>query len=220
MKFTLTLVVSLAVCCSVFAPSATAQKWETGGGVGGGFYTSNDVSAPGGSVSAKIATNLAGSAWLANNSVGKWGGELRGDFQLGSLELNGGGTQATFAARSYALHYDVLWHATPNGSRIRPFVAVGAGIKVYQGTGAQVAYQPLSNFALLTQAQDVTPLVSAGGGVKLQVAPHVQIRAELHDYLTPFPKQVITPAQGAKVGGWLQDFVPMVGISYTSAEGR
>ncbi len=40
MKFTLTLVVSLAVCCSVFAPSATAQKWEFGGGVGGGFYTS------------------------------------------------------------------------------------------------------------------------------------------------------------------------------------
>jgi hypothetical protein len=197
-----------------------AQRWEVGGGVGGGFYTSNDMSATSGSVSAKIATNVAGSAWLANNGVGKWGGELRADFQLGALQLNGDGTQASFAARSYALHYDVLWHAAPNGARIRPYVAVGAGIKVYQGTGAQVAYQPLSNFALLTQAQDLTPLVSAGGGVKVQISPRVQLRAEVRDYLTPFPKQVITPAQGAKVAGWLQDFVPMVGISYTSAEAR
>ena len=36
---------------------------------------------------------------------------------------------------------------------------------VPQGTGAQVAYQPLSNFALLTQQQDLTPLVSAGAGL-------------------------------------------------------
>ncbi len=62
----------------------------------------------------------------------------------------------------------------------------------------QVVYQPLSNFALLTQAQDLTPLVSAGGGVKIQLAPHVQLRAELHDYLTPFPKQVITPHKEPK----------------------
>jgi hypothetical protein len=220
MKSTLILVVCFAIYCTAFAPFAVAQKWEFGGGVGGGFYTSNDVSVPGSSVSAKIATNLAASGWLANNGTGKWGGELRGDFQLGSLELNGNGSQVSFGARSYALHYDVLWHATPNGSRIRPFVAVGAGIKVYQGIGAQVVSQPLSNFALLTQAQDLTPLVSAGGGVKIQIAPHIQFRAELHDYLTPFPKQVITPAQGAKVSGWLQDFVPIIGISYTSPEGR
>ena len=96
-----------------------------------------------------------------------------------------------------------MWHTTPSGSRIRPFVAVGAGIKVYQGTGAQVVYQPLSNIALLTQAQDLTPLVSGGAGVKFQISPRVQFRAELHDYLTPFPNKVITPAQGAKVGGWL-----------------
>ena len=37
--------------------------------------------------------------------------------------------------------------------------------------------------------------MSAGGGVKVQLAPHLQLRVELHDYLTPFPKQVITPQQ-------------------------
>lgn len=211
----------LALCFAVaMAPAMFAQRWEVGGGAGGGFYTSESVTADGGSASAKIGSNLAASAWLGNNLAGNWGGELRGDFQLGSLELNQGGTQATFAARSYAMHYDFVWHASPVGSKIRPFVAVGAGVKVYSGTGSQVAYQPLSNFALLTQAQDITPLISAGGGVKIQVSPHLQLRAELHDFLTTFPKQVIVPAQGAKVGGWMQDFVPMVGVSYTSAEGR
>ena len=95
-------------------------------------------------------------------------------------------------------------------------VAVGAGVKLYQGTGAQVAYQPLSNIALLTQQQDLAPLVSAGGGVKFQLSPHLQIRMDVHDYLTPFPKNVITPNMGGKVGGWLQDIVPMIGISYTN----
>jgi hypothetical protein len=92
---------------------------------------------------------------------------------------------------------------------------VGGGVKLYQGTGAQVAYQPLSNYALLTQQQDLTPMVSAGAGLKFQMSQHVQIRLDVHDYLTPFPKNVITPNTGAKVGGWLQDIVPMVGISYT-----
>ncbi|HTS76831.1 MAG TPA: hypothetical protein VMG40_11540 [Bryobacteraceae bacterium] len=210
----------LVVCLAAAAPMMMAQRWEVGGGAGGGFYTSQDVSLGSSSVSAKINSNIAGSAWLANNSGDKWGGELRGDYQLGDLALNGDGQSATFGARSYAMHYDVLRYFAPNGSKVRPFVAVGAGIKVYQGTGAQQAYQALNQFALLTQAQDLVPLVSAGGGVKVQIAPRVQLRMELHDYATPFPKQVITPNAGAKVGGWLMDFVPMVGISYTSEQGR
>jgi len=217
MKSTRMLVVCFAVA---LAPALMAQRWEFGGGAGGGFYTSQDATSAAGSASTKIDTNVAGSVWLGNSRADRWGGELRGDFQLGALQVSQGGTQATFAARSYAFHYDLLWHAAPYGSKIRPFVAVGAGIKVYQGTGAQVLYQPLSQFALLTQAQDLTPLISVGGGVKVQLSPRVQLRAELHDYLTTFPKQVITPAEGVKIGGWLQDFVPMVGISYTSSEGR
>jgi outer membrane protein W len=204
---------SVLFVCSV---AATAQKWEVGGGVGGGFYTSQDVTSSAGSASAKIQTGLAGGAWLANNGSGHWSGELRYEYQMGNLALSSNGTTATLGAHTQQFHYDVMWHATPSESRIRPFVAVGAGIKLYQGTGAQVAYQPLSNFALLTQQQDLTALVSAGAGVKFQISQHVQLRLDVHDYLTPFPKNVITPNIGAKVGGWLQDFVPMVGISYTN----
>jgi hypothetical protein len=210
----------LVVCLVGLAPGLMAQRWEVGGGAGGGFYTSQDVSLGSSSVSAKIASNVAGSAWVANNSQNKLGGELRFDYQLGDLGLSGQGSSATFAAQSYAVHYDLLWHFAPNGSKIRPFVAAGAGIKVYRGTGTEAAYQPLYQYALLTKDQDLVPLVSAGAGVKVQIASRVQLRLEVHDYATPFPKTVIAPNTGAKVSGWLMDFVPMVGISYTSPEGR
>jgi hypothetical protein len=191
-------VVCFAMASAALAPLAHGQKWEFGGGVGGGFYTSQDIS------------GTAGSA-----------GELRYDYQRGALTLNGNGTSASFDAVSHAVHYDVLWYVAPNGSKIRPYVAVGAGIKVFQGTGTELAFQPLNKIALLTKAQDLTPVASAGAGVKVQISPRVSLRMELHDYLTPFPKKVITPNTGEKVSGWgwLQDFVPMVGISYTS-EGR
>jgi hypothetical protein len=206
----------LLVCSAVLVPSALAQKWEFGGGVGGGFYTSQDVTASGGSAAAKLQTGLAGGVWLGNNGQGHWSGELRYEYQMGDLSLSSGGTSVNFGAHTQQFHYDVMWHATPSESRIRPYVGAGAGIKLYQGTGTPAAYQPLSNFALLTQQQDLRPLASVGAGVKIQISQHVQLRLDVHDYLTPFPKNVITPNSGAKVGGWLMDFVPMVGISYTN----
>jgi hypothetical protein len=214
-------VVCFAMASAALAPLAHGQKWEFGGGVGGGFYTSQDISGTAGSAAAKLATGLSGGGWLTNNGNGHWGGELRYDYQRGALTLNGNGTSASFDAVSHAVHYDVLWYVAPNGSKIRPYVAVGAGIKVFQGTGTELAFQPLNKIALLTKAQDLTPVASAGAGVKVQISPRVSLRMELHDYLTPFPKKVITPNTGEKVSGWgwLQDFVPMVGISYTS-EGR
>jgi hypothetical protein len=77
-----------------------------------------------------------------------------------------------------------------------------------------VVYQPLSNIALLTQAQDLVAMASVGGGVKFRLTQHVILRLDIHDYITPFPKQVITPAPGASAKGWLQDFVPMAGLAF------
>src|SRR5271165_5341698 len=150
----------LMVCTSLAAiPQAWAQKWEFGGGVGGGFYTSQDVTEPGASASAKIQSGISGSVWFANNNPGKWGGEVRYDYQAGDLQLSSSGTQVTFGADTQAVHFDLLYHFSKLEAKIRPFVAVGAGVKIYRGTGTQVVYQPLSNLALLSQDQDLTPLV-------------------------------------------------------------
>lgn len=203
---------TLAVCLTAGLP-AFAQKWEFGGAIGGGFYTSQTVTSPAGSADAKFKTGLAGSAWLANNSSNHWGGEIRYDFQFGDMELSGNGAKANFGAQSHQIHYDFHWHAAPRDARVRPFAAFGAGIKVYRGTGTETLTQPLSRIALLTRTQDVRPLVSLGAGVKVKISNNVQFRVEIHDYLTPFPKDVIAPALGASVGGWIHDFVPSFGLS-------
>jgi hypothetical protein len=208
----------MMAACAVMSvlPAAMAQRWEVGGGVGGGFYTSQDVTNPTGSASAKIQTNVAGSVWLDNHSGGRWSGELRYDYQRGDLLLNQNGTQASFGAQTQAMHYDLQWRFTPQEATFQPFVAAGGGVKIYQGTGTEPVYQPLGNFALLTKVQDLTPLVSVGGGFRVKLTQHLALRLEVHDFLTPFPNKVIAPAANSKVGGWLQDFVPMVGLSFAN----
>jgi hypothetical protein len=210
MKFVQTLV----VCAALAAPGAMAQRWEVGGGVGGGFYTSQDVTNSTGSASAKIQTNLVASAWLDNYSSGKWGGELRYDYGRGDLALSQSGTQTTFASETHAMHYDLQWRFASTESTIQPYVSGGAGVKIYRGTGVEEAFQPLSNFALLSKVQDLTPLAVAGAGIRMRISDRLALRVEVHDFLTPFPNKVIAPASGSKVGGWLQEIVPSVGLSF------
>jgi hypothetical protein len=39
------------------------------------------------------------------------------------------------------------------------------------------------------------------------------LHLEALDYLTRFPTQVVTPVPPSKLGGWLHDIVPMLGLS-------
>lgn len=194
---------------------AMAQTWEIGGAAGGSFYTSQQVTGTSGSANASIASSVAGSAWLGNDTGRMFGGELRYDFSNGNLKLSSGGTSASFSAVTHAIHYDFLLHFAPRGARLRPFIAGGAGVKLYSGTGQQVLFQPLENIAVLTNTNDTVALVSVGAGVKFEVTPSFMIRVDVHDYLTPFPRQVIAPAVGSRVGGWLQEVVPEVGVAWT-----
>ena len=212
MRFSQTFVVCVALA---LAPAALAQKWEIGGGAGGTFYPSHDVTNGSATAQAGIATNLAASVWLDENSQGHWGGEARFDYERGDLQLTSGSTKATFDAESYAMHYDFLAQSGSLGSRTRVFLAGGGGVKIYRGTGTEQPFQPLSQFALLTKTTDLRALVSVGAGLKWQVSRAVQIRLEVHDYMTPFPKEVIAPNLNSSVSGWLHNLVPMGGISYT-----
>lgn len=193
-------------------PAAYAQKWEFGGGAGGGFYTSQDVTNPAISGTAKIGTGITASAWLTNNTSEHWGGEIRYDFQQGDLQLKSGGGRATFSGLSHAVHYDFHLHFAPLEAAVRPFIAFGGGVKVFRGTGAEVASQPLNNLALLTKTTDLRPMASVGAGIKF-TGRRLGFRIEAHDYLTPFPDKVIAPAMNSSVSGWIHDFVLSAGVS-------
>jgi hypothetical protein len=201
-----------AICAC--APLALAQKWEVGAGVGGDFYTSQTISNPSGSADASLSKGFAVSAWLANNTSQTLGGEMRYDFEKSDLHLSGQGTSASFGAHTQAFHYDFLFHMAPPEAPVRPFFAAGGGVKLYSGTGTENEFQPLQSAAFLTKTSQVEGLISIGGGLKWTVGQSSQLRLEVHDYLTPFPKNVIAPAAGSKVGGWLQDFVVSVGLSF------
>jgi len=197
------------------APAAFAQKWEVGFAGGGTFSTTQTVKNAITNADAGLANGLAVSAWLGNHPDSTIGGELRYDYEHTNLKLSSGGTNVSFGAMTNAIHYDFELHFAPSESHIRPFVSAGAGVKMFTGTGKELESQPLSSLALLTKTSEVKPLVSVGGGVKVAISPAVQLRLEAHDYLTPFPKNVIAPAPGSTVGGWLQDFVVMAGLSFT-----
>jgi len=205
----------LVVSLLLSSGALLAQKWEVGVAGGGSFYTSTTLTGSPDSADATFNTAIAASAWLGNDSGKYLGGEVRYDYEASEPQLKGSGTSVTFGGHTQAIHYDFLVHFAPRTSRVRPFVAAGAGIKIYQGTGQEQAYQPLEDVALLTRTQDLTPLISVGGGVKVAVSDSIQLRLEVHDYLTPFPKQVIVPNVGTSNGGWMQNIVPMVGISFS-----
>lgn len=205
----------LVVCLAVSAMPALAQKWELGGGGGYGFSTSHDATRPTETAKAKIKPGAAAGFWLSNNTSARWGGEIRYTYQMGQLQLKQNSTEATFDSESHSMNYDFQWHATDADSASRPYVAFGGGVKVFRGTGAEQLTQPLSRFALLTKTQEVQGMASIGVGIKTKIGEHWQFRVDVHDYITPFPKDVITPNLGTSIGGMLHNIVPMVGISWT-----
>lgn len=194
---------------------AFAQKYEFTVGGGASFYDSKTVKNPKGDAEAGFSNGFAATVALGQNMYPRIGGEIRYTYLQNDLKLKGSGGNPTFGAQAHAIHYDFLFHGTPSGSRVRPYVAAGGGVKLYRGTGTEVPFQPLSNIALLTKTQEVTGLVSGGAGVKFTVSSKVLFRIDVHDYLTPFPKKVITPALNSSVSGWVNNIVPTAGIVFT-----
>ena len=198
-----------------FALPAFSQKWEFGAVGGWGFYSNHSVTGGSGTAEAGFAGGPAAGVFLGNNMYRYLGGELRYEYQQNDLQVSSGSTKFNFQARAHAIHYDILFHLTPVGSRIRPFVAAGGGVKIYQGTGTEASVQPLNSYAILTKTNQTTGLVSVGGGLKIAASSHVSLRLEVRDFITPFPTNVVTPVPPAKISGWLHNILTMAGLSYT-----
>jgi opacity protein-like surface antigen len=209
-----TAAVRTFVLIGLAALSCAAQEWEIGGAAGYGFYKNVTVTSPAGQGKAGFKPGVAAGVVAGNNMYPRLSGEMRYTFRFNDLKVSGGGQQAAFSGESHAIHYDLLFHVKEQGARLRPFIAAGAGIKVYRGTGMEKSYQPANQFALLTKTREIRGLISLGAGVKYSLTDLVLLRLEFRDYLTPFPREVIAPSPGASIHGWVHDFVPMAGISF------
>lgn len=199
-----------------FATWCPAQQYELGavGGYGTAFGLSAK-SAAGASADTGIRSGIALGVFFSDNLYGRIGGEFRYLYRTSALRVESGGERASFSGRSHLFHYDFVYHTEPPGERVRPFVAAGIGARLYQGTGLERAFQPLSQFVLLTKTSQAKVLLTVGGGVKWTRSNGMSLRLEVRDYFTPAPREVLFPPPGASVRGWLHDIVPQVGIAYT-----
>jgi hypothetical protein len=209
-KVAAVIVVNLAVGAQIMS----AQRWEFGAVGGAGIYKSNTVesSAPAGS--AGFEPGFAAGAVVGHDMYRHIGGEIRYLMAVNDLKVSSGSARATFAGRTHTIHYDVLFYLKPWDSAVRPYFAVGGGGRYYRGTGQETAHQPLSELVLLTKTREWRPLVSAAAGVKIRASDRLWIRTEFRSYVTPFPSKILQPGPHASLGGWMSNFLPLLGISY------
>jgi len=203
-------VLTLSVFAMCAATAALAQQWEFGGVAGGGFL--NSVPATG--ATAGFAPGLVAGALVGERLSPHISGEIRYEFFQSDLQLSSSGQTARFAGQAHAVHYDILYRVRNTESRVQFYGAAGGGMKIFRGTGTEEAYQPLSQYGYFTKTLTIKPMISAGGGVTFRLAPKLVLRAEVRDFITPFPTQVLTPAPGVKFGSFLNDVVPMVALEY------
>jgi hypothetical protein len=190
-----------------------AQNWEVGGSAG--YNVNRNLDAVGPTISGKagFAPGVAFGAYLGNNSSRHIGGEVRYTYLAEDLKVTSGSAEAKAGAQSHALHYDVLVHATSRDSAVRPFLAVGGGVKLFRGTGTEPAFQPLSSLVVLTRTTQAEPLISVGAGVKFKVSRKALFRIDFRDYATPTPDKLLATPRATTINGWMHDLVGLVGIS-------
>jgi hypothetical protein len=199
---------------SVLGQGQTAEpRYELGAGVIGSFYDKKAFTSTVGDADAGFTNGFGASAWLGHHMYPKLSGEIRYDFARNDMFLEGAGARATFAGQSHAIHYDLHFHFTDISAKVRPFVLAGGGVKLFQGTGEERAFQPLSQIAVLTKTTELAGLVTFGVGVKMKVSDRVMLRIEFRDNLTRFPKKVIAPNRGSGGSGWVNNFAPTAGVS-------
>lgn len=188
--------------------------FEIGGGVGGSFYQSKSLKSSVASGDVGFQNGLTGSFWIGNNMYNKLSGEFHYDYQMNDLKLSSGGTNVTFGGKSHAFHYDLLYHFTKRSAKVRPYVLAGGGFKFFQGTGKESAFQALNKIAILTNTSESKPFVTFGGGLKFSLSQHINVRLEVRDNMTSFTRKIILPVNGANPSGWLNNFVPLIGIGF------
>jgi hypothetical protein len=198
-----------------FSSASFAQHdWEVGAMAGGGWYRNSSVSNPIGSASAGYNSNFAFGGLLGEDLYKYIGGEIRYMFVVGDPVLKFHGATARTSGYTNVVHYDVIIHTASRESDIRPFFALGAGVKVYSAPNLADPAQPLLNFAVLRHVNQTEALISAGGGVKYRLSHDVQLRVDFRAYMTPAPNVLFTPVHPSTINGWIYHFVPTVGVSY------
>ena len=205
----------ILLACGLALGAASAQEYYVGGSGGYSFTPDISVKSPAGNANTGFNSGGAFGAFFGDDMYNYWGGEVRYLYQQTDLKLSGGGQSVHFGAHQNIIHADFLGHLRGRESRVRPFVAFGAGVRFLQGTGAESASQPLGQIAALTHTSESLPVADFGAGIKFNFRKSWQLRVEVKDYVSPSPNKVIAPVPGGSIDGWFNNIVGLGSIVYT-----
>ena len=208
----------LAFTALLAAGAACAQvnEWEVGAIGGYGYAPHLTVNRGGASADTGIRAGGVVGVFAGEDMYEYWSGELRYLYRFDGLKLSSGSVKAPdFSAHTHIVTADFLGHFRPRAAHMRPFIAFGGGAKIMVGSGIESAAQPLGNFAALTATHEILPVADIGAGIKWNFRKNLRFRVEVRDYISPVPNKVIAPAPGASLGGVLNDFQGMAGLSLT-----
>ncbi len=199
----------------VSAACVFGSQWEIGGGAGYGIYRKVSMYAPAGKAAAGIRSRFTLTGILGEDLYDRLGGEFRYTYQDGDPFIEQGAVQANVQGQSHAFTYNALFYVSGRSSRVRPYILAGIGAKQYVVTGPENPSQPLAGIGFLTSTSEWKPVVAPGIGVKVRLTDSVTMRADVMDYISPFPKKIIAPAPGGTPRGLFQQITPMFGLSYS-----
>jgi opacity protein-like surface antigen len=202
-----------AAALAVWAQSDTSE-WEIGGNIGYGAYRNGTIFAPGGTATAGIRNRFTAGVVICDDLYERVSGELRYQYQDGHPFLSSGGMAKDIQGQSHTFTYELLFHIKPRDARMRPFVAVGAGIKNYNIVGPPPDPQPFPAIGTLNNSDEWKLTAALGGGVKYRLYEHLLVRVDFRDYITQFPKRQLAPAPTGTARGLFQQFTTMLGVSY------
>jgi hypothetical protein len=203
----------IVIAASILSSSGLAQQWELGAAGGYGMYANPSITTPSGSVQAGYAAKGVMGVVFGQNMYEHIGGEIRWLYQFGGPQLSWQDTKTSSTGYTNLVTYDLLFHTTNREAALRPYVAAGAGIKVYTASELRYVGQSPATPVLLLRANQVEPAISAGVGLKYQATRHALIRLDFRTYFTPLPDQIFRPVGISRIHGWVYNFVPLGGIS-------
>ena len=199
----------------IFFTGAAFGQFEIGANIGYGFYRDGQIFSASETVDAGIRNRFAAGLNLGEDITDYVSGEVRYLYHDGHPFLQAPGVKTDIQGNSQAVTYAMLFHFKPREHRWRPFLAGGMGAKDYVIAGPAPFPQPIPQVAILTTNDVLKVVYDVGGGVKIRLIPHMQLRAEFRDYITTFPRQQIVPAPHNTARGIFEQFTPLVGVSYT-----
>ena len=177
------------------AGAAFSQVAEIGASMGAAVLSNADLySDP--TATVKLKSGFRMGFRVTVNPARFFGHEVGYGYNRTNLDLAG----QEYGMATHQGFYDFLVYATPEGSRIRPFIAAGGQFSNFVPPGGYT-YQGKTKFG-----------VNYGFGAKVKVAEKWLIRVDVRQYATPKPDflQTPTPPQG-----WLRLNEVSAGFAYT-----